>query len=172
MVLGPPNSGKTTSSYIAARLGLEFLADQAVFLELVAGKLLAWGDFLPAAFRLQALQFLPELKALTRPFRYRDLTFFYLEKKGFQSAQAHPVIPVACVFLEMHRGQVPHLAPLSRVEFRRRLTESQPFKDDQRFEGQRTTVLRGLGELPAYRLAHSGDPGAAAALYRSVLNES
>src|SRR5439155_18092630 len=34
LVFGPPNSGKTTSSYCARKLGLEFHADQAAFLEL------------------------------------------------------------------------------------------------------------------------------------------
>jgi len=169
LVFGPPNSGKTTSSYLAARLGLEFRADQEVFLEVEAGKLRAWGDFLPAAFRPEALQFLPELQALTHPFHYRDLTFFYLEKKSFQSLQATPVIPACCVFLERCRAQVPHLAPLSSVELSYRLAECQLFKDDQRFEAQRTAVLHALGELPAYCLAYGSDPGEAAAFFRSIL---
>ena len=33
LLFGPPNCGKTTVSYLAAKLGLEFHADQAVFLE-------------------------------------------------------------------------------------------------------------------------------------------
>ena len=169
LVFGPPGSGKTTSSYLAAKLGLEFHADQEVFLEVETSKLRAWGDFLPAAFRREALQFLPELQVLTRPFHYRDLTFFYLEKKHFQSPQAHPVIPVCCVFLERCTEQVPHLAPLSGLEFRCRLTESRLFKDDQQFEGQSTAVLDALGELPAYRLAYGSDPAEAAAFFRSIL---
>jgi len=170
LVFGPPNSGKTTSSYLAARLGLEFQADQEVFLEVEAGKLRAWGDFLPAAFRPEALQLLPELHALAHPFHYRDLTFFYLEKKNFQSPQAHPVIPVCCVFLDRCRAQVARLAPLSSVELSYRLAECQLFKDDQEFEGQRTAVLQALGELPAYSLAYGSDPGAAAAFFPRLLS--
>jgi len=68
LIFGPPNSGKTTTSYLAAKLGLEFHADQAVFLEIESGKLRVWGDFLPAIFRLKALEFLPELRTSTRRF--------------------------------------------------------------------------------------------------------
>ena len=172
LVFGPPNSGKTTSSYLAARQGLEFHADQTVFLEAEPGKLLAWGDFLPAAFRLEALQFLPELEAQSRPFRYRDLTFLYMDKKRLESPHARPVIPQSCVFLERHAAPVPRLTPLSRADFCRLLAGSNPFKDDQQFEGQRSAVLRRLRELPAYRLAYGADPGGAAAFYRNILTES
>jgi hypothetical protein len=169
LIFGPPNSGKTTSSYLAAKLGLEFHADQAIFLECAAGKLLAWGDFLPAAFRPEALRFFPELHALTRPFHYREITFYYLEKDYLQSRHAFPAVPVSCVFLERNRAHGPLFAPLSRADFSRRLSESQLFKDDERFEAQRTTVLRLLEELPAYRLAYGSDPNEAAPFFRGIL---
>lgn len=169
LVFGPPNSGKTTSGYLSTRLGLEFHADQVVFLEIEGAELRAWGDFLPAVFRPEALQLLPELRAATHPFHYRDLTFFYLEKKRFQSSEAHPVIPLCSVFLERRQPCGACLAPLSGLELHHRLTENQLFKDDQRFEAQRTAVFRALGELPAYRLAYGADPAEAVDFYRNIL---
>jgi hypothetical protein len=68
LMFGPPNTGKTTVSYLAAKLGFEYHADQAVFLEIDSGKLQVWGDLLPAIFRPESLQFLPELRASTRRF--------------------------------------------------------------------------------------------------------
>jgi hypothetical protein len=169
LVFGPPNSGKTTSSYLATKLGLEFHSDQEVFLEMEAGKLRAWGDFLPAAFRPEALEFLPELQALTRPFHYRDLTFYYLDKSCLESPVARPVIPVCCVFLERSQPCGARLALLSEVEVHRRLIENQLFKDERRFEVQRAQVFQALGEVPAYTLAYGSDPEEAATSFCSIL---
>ena len=44
MIFGPPNSGKTTACYLAAKLGMEFHADQVVFLDMSCELLRAWGD--------------------------------------------------------------------------------------------------------------------------------
>ncbi|HLW78949.1 MAG TPA: hypothetical protein VKU44_05045, partial [Terriglobia bacterium] len=74
LVFGPPMSGKTTSCYLATRLGLEFPTDQAAFLEATNAGLRAWGEFWPTAFRADTLHFLPELEPLTRRFQYRDLS--------------------------------------------------------------------------------------------------
>jgi len=169
LIFGPPNSGKTTSSYLAAKLGLEFHADQAVFLERQAGRLLAWGDFLPAVFRPEALRYIPELSTLTSPFHYRQLTFHYLDKNYLQPKRAHPVLPVGCVFLARRQAQAPFLEPLSGDGFSCRLADSQLFKDDERFEDQRATVLDALGKLPAYRLAYGSDPNEVAPLLRNIL---
>src|SRR5437588_6722179 len=100
LVFGPPNSGKTTSSYSAKKLGLDFHADQSVFLELDSGAVRAWGDFWPAAFRPEAVRFLPELSALGRTFSYRDRTFLCLDKEASISRSAESVIPPACIFPE------------------------------------------------------------------------
>lgn len=169
LVFGPPNSGKTTSCYLAARLGLELHADQAVFLENDAGKLCAWGDFWPAAFRPETLDFLPELQAMTRKFRYCDLTFFYLDKSRFQPLEARPVFPVSCVFLDRQRAPTPRLVPLTPGDVCRLLKESLPFKDDRRFERQQGAVLSTLSELPAYHLPYGQDPAQVATLFGKLL---
>ncbi len=168
LVLGPPNCGKTTSSYLAWKSGLEFLADQAVFLEIVSGQLRAWGDFLPAVFRPETVQFLPELRQAARSFQYRDLAFLYLEKDSDQTV-ARPVTPVCCVFLERHPSMVPYLAPLRRDELSQRFVESLPFKDDRQFGLQRAEVIEALEKLPSYRLIHGCDPAAVTRIYRSLL---
>jgi len=171
LVFGPPNSGKTTSCYLARKFGLEFLADQAVFLEIEADKLRAWGDLLPGVFRPETSQFLPELKALTLPFRYRDLTFLHLPADRFPTpARTRPVNPTGCVFLGRGESSVPHLVPLGGEEFRRRLAASLPFQDELRFAPRRAEVFQALEKVPAYHLAYGSDPAAAARFFPSLLN--
>ncbi|HXM22032.1 MAG TPA: hypothetical protein VN948_12300 [Terriglobales bacterium] len=169
LVFGPPNSGKTTASYVAAKLGLEFHADEGVFVELEAGRLRAWGGFWPVAFRPDALQFLPELQGCARPLSYLDFTFYHVEKPRFQSNQARPVTPVCCVFLERQAANVPCLSPLARIELSRRLAEDVLFKDDDRFAQQHTTVFKALERLPAYHLSYGSDPAVAATSLRKIL---
>jgi len=168
LLFGPPYSGKTTSSYSARKLGLEFHADQSVFLELDSGALRAWGDFWPAAFRPETTRFLPELSALARPFSYRDRTFLCLDKEPSISRNAESVIPAACIFLE--RGDTaPRLIPLSSHDIRNRFVLTTPFKDDAGSREEREAVFEALSRLPSYRLLY-GDPSVAAVFFRSVLN--
>ena len=165
LVFGPPNSGKTTASYVAAKLGLDFHADEGVFVELEARSLHAWGGFWPVAFRPDALQFLTELQGRARPFSYRDFTFYHVEKSRFSC----PVTPVCSVFLERQAATVACLSPLARIELSRRLAEDVLFKDDDRFAQQYATVLNALEGLPAYRLAYGSDPAVAATFFRKIL---
>lgn len=170
VVFGAHNSGKTTASYIAAKLGLEFHADEGVFMEVEASGLRAWGGFWPVAFRPDTLQFLPELQACARRFSYCDFSFYHLEKQKFQAARAHAVTPVGCVFLERrHTEAVPSLLPISRIELSRRLAECALFKDDDRFAQEQATVFHALAELPAYHLAYGGDPAVAAGFLWKIL---
>jgi len=171
LVFGPPNSGKTTASYLATKLGLQFHADEGVFLKLETGKLLAWGGFWPIAFRPDALQFLPELQGCARAFSYLDFTFYYVEKPRSETAQACPVTPVCCVFLERKAASVPScLSPLSSVELSGRLAEDMLFKDDDQFARQHAPVFKALERLPAYRLAYGGDPAMAAEVFPDLLS--
>lgn len=170
LIFGPPKSGKTTSSHLAVKLGLEFHADQATFLDLEAGGLLAWGDFWPASFRAETAQFLPELLSLTQPFNYREHSFRVLEKSRTDDRGGHSVIPAFCVFLERHASELPRLIPLSPRELAGRLKENLPFDDDERFEPQRAATCRALAKLPAYRLAYGSDPAVAAIFFRSLLS--
>jgi hypothetical protein len=169
LVFGSPDTGKTSASYMAASLGLEFYADEGVFVELGDGRLRAWGGFWPIAFRPDALQFMPELKARTRPFTYRDLTFYHLEKTRFRATQTRPVTPLCCIFLERQATPSPCLSLLSRSELSRRLADDVLFKDDDRFAQQRVTVFDALERLPAYHLAYGSDPAAAATFLRTIL---
>jgi hypothetical protein len=172
IIMATPNNGKTTASYIAAKNGLRFHADRAVFLEMKGGRLLGWGDFSPAAFRSETLQFLPELGNLTQPFQYCDFVFHYFDKRVFEPAGAEPVIPVCCVFLRRGVTAEPQLAPLSQVELRSRLAEFSAFHEDRRFHAQETAVFDALAGLPAYELAYDEDPATAAGFFTRLLTGS
>ena len=169
LVFGAYNSGKTTASYIAAKLGLDFHADDGVFAEVEDGRLRVWGGFWPPAFRSETLQFLPELRARTRPFSYRDLTFHHLSKRQFRAAQVQSVNPVCCVFLDRQVSAVPRLSHIDHVKFSRGLAENVLFKDDDRFEKQRANVFAVLEALPAYVLAFDINPAVAATFLRQML---
>jgi hypothetical protein len=169
LVLGPPRSGKTTSTYLAGKLGLEFHADQASFLDLQRDGLRVWGQFWPAAFREDTVQFLPELKSSTRSFTYGNLTFLCFSKHPFQTPQARAVVPVGCVFLERRNATAPQLIPMGSAEREDRLSDCLSFKDDVRFRSQYASALRALGKLPAYRLPYGNDPAVAATFLRSIL---
>jgi hypothetical protein len=169
LIFGPPNSGKTTASYLATKLGLEFHADQAVFLEIEAGELRVWGDLLPAIFREESLQHLPELRSSIRRFTYPELTVCYLPKRRFQAPKAHSVAPVGCVFLERGSSRDPILSPLSRADLSQRVAETVLFQEDDRFVGQSALAFRALEQLPAYHLAYGEDPAMVAPLIRELL---
>jgi hypothetical protein len=169
LIFGRPNSGKTTASYLAAKLGLEFHADQAVFLEIEAGHLRVWGDLLPAIFRPESLQFLPELQAATRRFSYPGLTVCYLPKRPFQASKAHSVLPICSVFLERQAAAGPFLSPMARLDWSRRLGESILFKDFDSSAQPSALTIRALEQLAAYHLAYGSDPATAAVLVRKLL---
>ncbi|MBZ5514402.1 MAG: hypothetical protein LAN62_06095 [Acidobacteriia bacterium] len=168
LVFGEPASGKTTSSYLAERLGLEFHSDQATFLEFEGHRLRAWGDFWPDAFRAEASQFLPELSSQASAFSQGRMTFLALSKSR-TPRPARSVFPAACILLEKRAMEAPRLTPLPAPELSQRLKVFVPFKDEARFEAQRESVFRRLAELPAFRLT-CGEPWAAARFYRSVLS--
>jgi hypothetical protein len=169
LVFGPPRSGKTTSTYLAGKLGLEFHADQASYIDLKPKGLRVWGQFWPAAFRQDTVKFLPELESSTGSFTYRDLTFLCFVKHPFQAPRARTVIPVGCVFLERQATDVPHLIPLTLTDREDRLSNCLAFQDDRRFAAQYASALRELGKLPGYRLPYGNDPAVAATFLRSIL---
>lgn len=168
LILGPPDSGKTTTSYLAAKSGLEYHADQAVFLEMQAGRLRAWGDLLPAIFRPETLDFLPELRASTRHFSYPSLTVHYLPKTAFQGSVAHSVDLVCCVFLKRGVGFQAALTPIAPHERRHRLLEGILYREDGDFDDQTRTIVDHLLKVPSYELAFS-DPARAAVSIRDLL---
>lgn len=170
LIFGPPKSGKTTSSYLATKFGLRFLADQEIFLEPSAGGLRVWGDPWPAAFRWDILERFPELQALAQPFYWQHLRFLYLERNLPHAERAQASTPAACIFLEREALDKPKLLPLGPQESREKLGASFLFKDDQTFEDLRAAVLTCLARLPAYRFTYGADPYEAARVYWDVLS--
>ena len=169
LIFGPPRSGKTTSTYLAGKLGLEFHADQASFLDLKFEALQAWGQFWPAAFRPDSVPFLPELDSRAGSFTYGSLTFRCFATHPFPTPLAQPVIPVSCLFLERQAAEVPHLISLSPAEREARLNNCLSFQDDARFQAQYAAALNAVSKLPAYRLSYGDDPAVAATFLRSIL---
>jgi len=169
ILFGSPNSGKTTASYLAAGAGLQFHADEGVFLELNGDRLHAWGGFWPAAFRAETLQHLPELQSCASPFFYRDFTFHHLEKSRLRAAPARPVVPVCCVFLAREATTEPVVSLISPQNFSRLLEQNKLFLDDDQFHGQEVAVLARLAELPAYHLAYGSDPTSVTEVIRQLL---
>lgn len=169
LILGSANQGKTTASYLAAKDGLTYYSDQAVFLEMGSSGLHAWSDFVPPAFRPETLHFLPELVALTRRFSYCDFNFYYFTKQKPGPAQVDVVTPVCSVVLERACDSVARLVPLGQDERARLMSESVAFKDDGRFEEHRRTILGALVQLPAYRLSYGSNPAIAAPYFQRLL---
>ena len=164
LLFGPPQSGKTTAGYWGKKLGLEFHADQATFLEVDGGAVYAWGEFWPTAFRPEAMGFLPELAPVARSFTYRDRTFLCVDKGSISGVNRGRVAPAACIFLERQAASSPRLIPLPRWEVPHQIFTDAGSDDD------RVAILAMLRHVPAYRLLYDDDPSIAARLFRSVLD--
>jgi hypothetical protein len=171
LLLGEPNSGKTTASYVAAMQGMEFFADQVVFLERSSLGTRAWGDPFPAVFRPATLQFFPELRAGVHPSSYGDLRFYYFDKSKLQSERARSITPLCSIFLQRSVAAEPRLALMAQDELSRHLAASLLFKDGDRFQSQDAAVFAGLGELPSYCLSYGEDPATAATIICNLLVE-
>ncbi|HEX5413013.1 MAG TPA: hypothetical protein VFZ27_14275 [Terriglobia bacterium] len=169
LLCGVPGSGKTTASYLSTRLGLQFHADQAVFLDKKGNTLRAWGEFWPAAFREDTLQFLPELAGQARPLVYCDRTFLCVGK-NCSGPVARGVTPVGCIFLHRQTDTSPRLVPIRQEEACGRLAAFVPFLDNMSSGPERDSVFKSLARLPAYNLAYGSDPSEAAVFLRSMLS--
>ena len=169
LLLGPPRSGKTTVSYWATKLDLDFHADQAVFLEAEDRRLRAWGDFWPAAFRPETTRYFPELAASTRPFHLEDRMFLCMDKLPVPNP-GRSVTPAACAFLERSSGGPPRLVPVPAREGANDYAPAAPFWDDAGSGPERDAVFASLGRLPAFRILYGKDPSVVAFFLRSILN--
>jgi hypothetical protein len=169
LVLGSPNQGKTTASYLASQGGLTHHADQSVFLEIANGGLRAWADFVPIAFRRETFQFLPELESRTQRYSYCDFEFYYMNKGRPGSEDLGFVAPIASVVLERESSFMPKLERLASADFSCILPRHFAFKDDCRFEERRLAILAALAQLPAYHLAYDSDPKTAVPFLRELL---
>lgn len=168
LVMGPPDQGKTTACYVAARSGLKFHSDQAVFLEMENRKVRAWGDFFPFTFRPQTLEFLPELRE-TQRFSYCDQDYQCLDRRRFDLSGTGAVIPICCVVLAREAASEPQLVRLTDVDSCRQLFESFALKEDDRWKPPRTEVLDALAQIPTYHLAYGSDPAAAAGFFHDLI---
>lgn len=178
LVLGPPNSGKTTACYLAAKHDLEFLADQVVFLDRQNNDqnhyghcdraLRVWGDTLPAVFRPETLNYLPELCETTHCSTYDDVSFLYFDKSPMQARWARPVMPIGSLFLnrDAQRNELRRLVP---GEATAKLRNSLLFHEDSRFDAQITEALTALAQMPAYELNYPRDPNIAAGVIQELL---
>lgn len=169
LVFGPPNSGKTTASYLAAKLGMEFHADQLVFLDMSSGVLRVWGDPSPAVFRPETLDFLPELRESVHFSTYVDLSFYYFDKSALQSRWAKPVIPVCSLFLDRSTASEPQLTRILPEDAASRLRNCMLFEEDSRFEKQVEEAISALAAKPAYDLKYDSNPKTATTFIRKML---
>jgi hypothetical protein len=169
LVFGPPNSGKTTACYLAAKHGLEFHADQMVLLDQRSGSLQAWGDFFPAVFRPETQEFHPELKSSTRASSHAGLLFHYLDKATLQARWARSASPVCSVFLGRGTASEPQLNKMTREDAVSRLREYILFQEDEQFEEQIAAALNALASQPAYSLKYDRDPKTAAVCIERLL---
>jgi hypothetical protein len=170
MIFGPPNSGKTTACYLAAaKVGMEFHADQGVFLDMRGNVLLAWGDLFPAVFRPETLDFLPELRQSARRSTNADLSFYYFDKSPLQARQAQPVTPVCSLFLDRGATCEPHLREITQEDALSRLRDCMLFSEDARFDAQITAALTALAGRPVYNLQYGSDPKIAASFIEKML---
>lgn len=164
LVFGPPNSGKTTACYLAAQCGMEFYADQVVFLDLRSDSLAAWGDPFPAVFRPETLTYVPELRNCCRPSNYGDCSFYYFDKSPMQAPLTEPVVPICSLFLDRSGRGEAQLAEMNPGETVTRLQESMLFTEDIRLEPQIAAALNAVAKQPAYSLKYDADPKIAAAV--------
>jgi hypothetical protein len=168
LIFGPPKCGKTLSSYLAARSGLQFHADQVVFLDGSAASVRAWGEFWAAWFYDGAQAFLPELPAIARQFSYQGQSYLCMEKDQ-QPGAPRWVVPVACVFLERQNIGIPQMTPLRSEEFKRCLDEFGRLWTTQNLRHRESAVWKLLGRLPAFHLAYGDDPKIPGPSFRDLI---
>jgi hypothetical protein len=172
LVFGAQNSGKTTASYLATKLGLEFYADEGVFGEIQGDGVRVWGGFWPPVFRPDTLEFIPELRTCTQPLHYRKLMLHHLSTHQRRAVQRQPVRPVCCVFLERHVSGSARVSEMNRSEFRRLLGKNVLFKEEERFSKQYANVLAGIGNLPVHRLTYDSNPAVASNFFQDMLRNN
>ena len=170
VILGEPASGKTTVSYLAACGGMQFHADECVFLDIRQGELRAWGGFWPVVFRKQMVEFFAELKSRTGQFTYGDRAFCYVNKGGLQGRRAEPVLPACSIFLSRAPSPRVTLAQLSPPEVYERLAASLLFEEEERFAKQQDAALCALSSLPSYEFNYGRDPATAVELIEDLLS--
>jgi len=169
LIFGPPNSGKTTACYLASKLGMEFHADQVIFLDTKDNLVRAWGDPFPAVFRLQTREFLPELQQGALYSTYEDLEFYYFDKSPLQPELARPLTPVCGLFLNRNTTHPSELIRITAAEALSRLPRCLLFDEDERFDAQIFSALSALATIPMYDLKYRENPAVAAGVIKELL---
>lgn len=169
LIFGPPNSGKTTASYLASKAGMRFHADQVIFLDRKVNLLRAWGDPFPAVFRPETIKFLPELQKRTIYSTYEDLEFYYFDKTPLQPRLVEPLIPICGLFLNRDGTGEKQLSKLTKAEALARLPSCLLFDEDEKFDAQISAALSALSTLPIYELRYRQDPKIAAGVIQELL---
>jgi hypothetical protein len=162
LIFGPPNSGKTTASYLAAQSGMQFHADQVIFPDARSNSLAVWGDPFPAVFRPETLAYLSELRDCCRLSNYGSCSFYYFDKGSMQAPRTKPVVPICSLFLDRSgRGgaQLSEMNPGAAVN---RLYEYMLFAGDAKVDPQIAAAVHALTKTPAYSLTYNTDPKIAA----------
>ena len=169
LLLGPSRSGKTSCAYASSKLGLEFHADMASFLELRDDEVRAWGEFWPALFREETARIYPELKFLGRRLEHESETFIALDKSLLCRQPARPVTLALAVVLERGTHESPRMTRLSPREYWDVLQASPPYEEQGSFKDHQEQLLTKLARIPAYKLTYGNDSAEAAMFCRSLL---
>jgi hypothetical protein len=170
LIFGPPDSGKTTASYLAARDGMQFHADQVVFLDMKANSVRAWGDPFPAVFRPQTTELLPELRQTALHSTYGDLEFYYFDKSSLQPQLARLLTPICGLFLNRNATNEKQLTRITKSEALSRLHDCLLFDEDERFDAQISAALSAVSSVPIYHLSYRDDPRIAAGVIQELLS--
>ena len=169
LIFGPPNSGKTTACYLASKFGMEFHADQVIFLDMKDNLFRVWGDPFPAVFRPQTREFLPELQQGALYATYEDLEFYYFDKSPLQPELARPLTPICGLFLNRNTRHESELTRITAAEALARLHRCLLFDEDERFDAQIASALRALSTIPIYDLKYRENPKVAAGVIKELL---
>lgn len=169
LIFGLPRSGKTTASYLASKLGLEFHADQVVFMDTSRQRLRAWGEFWPAVFHEESSQRFPALSSLGRPFRQGDQTGICLEKHQSRNHLPSGVVPISSLFMERNESEGIKFARIGHREVSQELRASLLLQEVERAQPEWAAVSAKLSYIPAYRLSYGTDPKVAAIFFHKIL---
>lgn len=165
LLMGPSGAGKSTASLQCLLHGLEFVAEDSVFV--APDSMLATGVANFLHVRRDALRFVPDAcAALIRRSpvirRRSGAEKFEVDLRQAEFPLApRPLGIVGCVFMtEQTAGHRPLVAPLRRAELLARLEASQPYAANH--VGW-TAFRKRLASLPAFELRRGTHPSEAAA---------
>lgn len=172
LVLGPSGAGKSTLGVHALDLGLEYVAEDSVFVD---GALRAFSAPAFLHLRCDSLRGLPRrigAEARRAPVirRRSGVRKFEIDLRRGRWPVVGGPMPLAAVVVLSRRsaGHGPVLRPLSTARMRKRLTAEQPYAARQ--SGWRA-FTRGLSRLPAFELRRGTAPAESASALGALLKD-